>query len=67
MAERDVRPRLRGGERQRSGPRMQSEGAGCKPELAPEVRLEHPEPGIALMRLCRPKPLNALTDAGQYV
>ena len=62
MAERDVRPRLRGGERQRSGPRMQSEGAGCKSDTALEVRLEHPEPGIALLRLCRPRPLNALTD-----
>jgi enoyl-CoA hydratase len=41
---------------------MQSDGAGCKPDPEPQVRLEHPEPGIALLRLCRPRPLNALTD-----
>ena len=42
---------------------MQSEGAGCKPDATSQVRLEHPEPGIALLRLTRPRPLNALTDA----
>ena len=30
---------------------------------AAHVALEHPEPGIALLRLTRPRPLNALTDS----
>ncbi len=33
------------------------------PDATSQVRLEHPEPGIALLRLTRPRPLNALTDA----
>ena len=32
-------------------------------DAMPHVQFEVPEPGIAILRLCRPRPLNAMTDA----